>query len=431
MKTLNMKELLLFSYFYPPLGGPGIQRPVKLVKYLKDFGWEVDVITVKNIVFHSFDYSMLEENRAKNTFYVPSIDPMSILNRIFSNKKEITKKVYFKTPEKIKKIIRSSFFIDDKIGWLPFALKKAYKLCRNKKYDAVMATMGPYTSGIIAYYVSRKFKIPLIIDYRDHWTLNPFLDFFTPLHKLLSRYWEQKILHFSKMITVVSKTMKDELITVFGNFLNNKIQVIYNGFDETDFINNPNIEEGKNRVKFSYIGNFYRLRPIKYFIKALEELKYENMLPKDIEIIFVGNYYRETIDLLRNNNIRELIIIIPQVEHHNAIRYLMESDILLLFIASKEGKGTITGKLFEYLRTGKEILAMIPPDSEAASILREYNYNYISSMENINTIKLNFLKLYNNVKGNRISKKKIDMKYSRKKQTEQLVQAFKSLGLTG
>ena len=175
-----MKELLLFSYFYPPLGGPGIQRPVKLVKYLKDFGWEVDVITVKNIVFHSFDYSMLEENKAKNTFYVSSIDPMSILNRIFSNKKEITKKVYFKTPEKIKKIIRSSFFIDDKIGWLPFALKKAYKLCKNKKYDAVMATMGPYTSGIIAYYVSRKYKIPLIIDYRDHWTLNHFLDYVTP-----------------------------------------------------------------------------------------------------------------------------------------------------------------------------------------------------------------------------------------------------------
>ncbi|RLC50641.1 MAG: hypothetical protein DRI23_06670, partial [Candidatus Cloacimonadota bacterium] len=74
-----MPNLLLFAYFYPPLGGPGVQRPVKLVKYLKKFGWNTDVITVKDIVFHSYDDELAKEDMSENLFQAPSIDPMSIL----------------------------------------------------------------------------------------------------------------------------------------------------------------------------------------------------------------------------------------------------------------------------------------------------------------------------------------------------------------
>ena len=426
MKTLNMKELLLFSYFYPPLGGPGIQRPVKLVKYLKDFGWEVDVITVKNIVFHSFDYSMLEENRAKNTFYVPSIDPMSILNRIFSNKKEITKKVYFKTPEKIKKIIRSSFFIDDKIGWLPFALKKAYKLCKNKKYDAVMATMGPYTSGIIAYYVSRKFKIPLIIDYRDHWTLHPYINFITPIHKKIAEYWEYKILRFALVISTASKSIKSDLIKKYGDNIEPQLHVMHNGWDEDDFNDIKKFRRNGN-VIIRYIGNFYGHQTPKYFIKALDNLMDAGKMPRDVKFEFIGNFYKDTQSYIRNSKTSEYLTIIPQVNHKKALEYLMNSDVLLLFIGTPKGKGVFPGKLFEYIRSGKEILAMVPPDGEAASILKENNHSFICAMEDISSIKKNFLRIYEQIIDKKIKKFKYNPIYSRKLQTEHFVKRLENI----
>ena len=415
-----MKELLLFAYFYPPLGGPGIQRPVKLVKYLKDFGWEVDVITVKNIVFHSFDYSMLEENRAKNTFYVPSIDPMSILNRISSNKKEITRKVYFKTPEKIKKLIRSSFFIDDKIGWLPFALKKAYKLCKNKKYDAVMATMGPYTSGIIAYYVSRKFKIPLIIDYRDHWTLHPYINFITPIHKKIAEYWEYKILRFALVISTASKSIKSDLLKKYGDNIEPKIHVMYNGWDEIDFDDIKQFRRDGNII-IRYIGNFYGHQTPKYFIKALDDLMDAGKMPEDIKFEFIGNFYKDTQSYIRNSKISEYLTIIPQVNHKKALEYLMNSDVLLLFIGTPKGKGVFTGKLFEYIRSGKEILAMVPPDGEAAEILKDYNHTFICPMEDSSKISEMFLNLYNLIKDGKTMKRLIPEEASRKNQTKEFV----------
>ena len=151
-----MKRLLLIAYFYPPLGGPGVQRPAKLVKYLERLDVSTDVITVKDIVFHSTDNKLLKEDKAHNIIRTSSFDLMSILKKI-SNPKT-NKAVYFKTPEKYKKIIRNIFPIDDKIGWLPFVMKAGKELFKENKYDAVMATMGPYTSGIAAYKLAKKNK---------------------------------------------------------------------------------------------------------------------------------------------------------------------------------------------------------------------------------------------------------------------------------
>jgi hypothetical protein len=172
----------MFAYFYPPLGGPGVQRPVKLIKYLSRNNWKTDVVTVKDIMFHSSDDQLAAEDMAETVIRTGSLDPMSFLGKI--KKGSDRTKVYFGTPEKYKKIIRNLFPIDDKIGWLPYAKKAGRQLLKTKRYDAIMATMGPYTSGLAAYKLSRQYKIPLIIDYRDHWTMNPYIKFITPFHKI-------------------------------------------------------------------------------------------------------------------------------------------------------------------------------------------------------------------------------------------------------
>ena len=412
----NLKKILFFAYFFPPLGGPGVQRACKIVRYLKEKRWLINVISVKDIVYHSYDEEMVWECKARNVYRTSSFNLLSLIKKYHKNDINRGSKLYFKTPEKIKKIIRNSFPIDDKIGWLPFAYFQALQVSRKNKFDSVMATIGPYTSGIVGYLISKKLKIPLVIDYRDHWTLHPYLRFPTYIHKELAEFWEWKILQEAKLVTTVSKTMKKELLLKYDNNLKDKIHVIYNGWDENDF-KHINVVEKRNKVSFHYVGNFYGNQSPKYFVKALEELYKENSLPENVEIVFLGNYYIETIKILQKSNINYLIKTVPQVSHSKALEYMINSDVLLLFISSYRGKGVLTGKVFEYIRTKKEILAMIPPEGECAEILKSHNHKYICSMEDIKGIKKNFVTLNNYIRSGEIQKRKINNKFSRKHQT--------------
>ncbi len=418
-------NLLLFAYFYPPIGGPGVQRPIKLVYYLKKENYFTDVITVKDIVFHSYDYGLLKEDEADNVIRTDSWDVMSVLKKISSLKKNkrsenTPPKIYFNSSEKFKKIIRSSFFIDDKLGWLPFAFSAGKSLIKRKKYRAIIATVGPYTSSLISYFLSLKYKIPLVIDYRDHWTMNPYLTYLTKFHLKVAEFFERKILNHATMVTTVSQTMRNDLIEKFGEHLSGKIFVMYNGWDAKDFEYIKNILH-KNEIRISYIGNFYANRSVKYFVQAVEELIKEKKLPENVKFNFVGNYYKETQTQLTNPKITKYLEITPQLEHNKAIEVLMNSDALLLFIASKNGKGVLTGKIFEYLRSGKEILAMVPPDGEAAEILRKNNHKFICPMENVEKIKVQLLSLLEYLNSKKYKEREIPDEYSRENQSKQFL----------
>lgn len=414
-------RLLYFSYFYPPLGGPGVQRPCKMVYYLRKSGWEVDVISVKNIVFHSYDKGMLRECLKNSVHRVRSWDLMSFFHWLKRRRNFKEEKIYFQTPEKYKRIIRELFPIDDKIGWLPFAYKQGVKLCSKTHYDAVMATIGPYSSAIVAYLISKRCDIPLVIDYRDAWTLHPYMNFLSIFHKTLAQNWERKVLKWSCAISVNSKQLKKNLSVEFGDNLKRKIHVMYNAWDERDFPAVLPKKAKRNVIEFFYMGGFYGLQTPKYFISVLDELLSESSLPDNVRVTFVGNYFYEVTQLLKNCRARKIIDVVPQISHKQVIEKMLSADVLILFVATHKGKGVIPGKLFEYLRSQKDILAMIPPDGETAEILKYYGHTIICPMENIAYIKTNFIELCNKILNGQEEKYKIDEIYSREYQTNKFI----------
>lgn len=406
------KRLLFIAYFYPPLGGPGVQRPLKTIKYLHQLGWQVDVLTVSDIQFHSYDHELLKESKADNIYRTKSLDVMSLYKK--ANITGSQNEVYFKTPEKLKKIIRGSFPIDDKIGWYPFAYPKALELIRLKHYDAIVTTIGPYTSGLIAYNLHKKFKIPFFVDYRDHWTLHSYPQYTLNILKKHAEYYEKKILRAAHGIFVVSNLMKKKACLHFGQYLEEKTETVYNGFDEEDF----NILPQKNNDGIRYIrytGNFYGNRNVKHFIQALEELEKNKQIPDNIIFEFIGNYYSETLELLNNNNLKKYIKIIPQVIHTKAVEYMQTAALLLLFIPSKDGDDFMTGKIFEYIRARVPILAMIPENGEPAQILKKLSYQMICPMEDTTKIKQYLVEFFNSELNNDFS---LDDSYSRENQTK-------------
>lgn len=400
MNKLNKKRLLYIAYFYPPLGGPGVQRPIKTIKYLSLKGWVVDVLTVNDIQFHSYDYKLLDESKADNIYRTSSLDVMSIYKKIIKviskfktsndnpkNRKNIDK-VYFKTPEKFKKIIRGIFPIDDKIGWLPYAYLKAIDLCRRKRYDAIFATMGPYTSGLLALKIHNKLNIPFFIDYRDHWTLNAYPQYSLSLLKKKAQMYEKLLLRKSLGVSVVGSLMKDKLCQYFGQDLKNKIEVVYNGYDEDDFTFSTHLHTTDKKI-IRYVGNFYGYRTVNYFIKALCMLQKNNQLPENIIFEFVGNYYIESLNELNKQQLKQFINVIPQVNHKKAVDLIQSADALLLFIPSINSDDVIPGKIFEYMRAKKPILSMIPANGEPAMILKQAGHKYFCAMEDVDSIEKN------------------------------------------
>jgi len=398
-----MKTVLIISYFAPPLGGPGVQRIQKFIKYLPKFGWKPIVITVKNVEYIAYDYSLLDEIKDAVIYRTESLDLMRLLYLFEKLRKSKTnnKRIYNTVNNFIRNKIRDIFPIDSKIGWLPFAIKKSEEICKIRKIDAVFATIGPYTSAIVAYKIANKFNLPLIIDYRDLWRGKPDITYFSEWHKKISIKWEKRILEFSQNIIVNTEYSKQKIVKLFLNINKSKFRVLYNGWDANDFNFNKKIIK-KDKIIFTYTGGFYGERTPYYFLRSLDILCEKNLLPDNVEFRFIGNYLKNISDMFNNVKCKKNLKIIPQVSHKESIKYLLESNFLLLFIAKKNSEIVLPAKIFEYLASQKPILAMIPEKSEAAEIILKYNVGLISEIDDIKAIGKHILKLIDLDKTNRL-----------------------------
>ncbi|MDY6915421.1 MAG: glycosyltransferase family 4 protein [Candidatus Cloacimonadota bacterium] len=408
-----MKKVLIISYFFPPLGGPGVQRTQKFVKYLPEFGWQPVVLTVKKIEYVAYDESLLSEISNVPIYRTGSCDPMRLL-RIWEKLRGKTKKrVYNKVTEKTKKLWREIFPIDSKIGWLPFAIRKGTKLAKKHDFKAVYATLLPYTSALVGYKIAKKLQLPLILDYRDLWLGKPEINFFSAWHRKFSRKWETKVLQFASKVIINTHRACQRIKQLYPQIDPQKFEVLYNGYDSEDFKNQVKKEAGK--IVFTYTGGFYGERTPKYFLQALEEMQ----IPPNVVFRFVGNYFSDIKQLFANCNKKEQLQLFPQVNHMQSVQYLQKSDFLMLFIAKRDSEIVIPAKVFEYLAARRPILAMIPPQGEAAEIISKYKAGLICQIDSISEIKNNINELIHGKTDFKLDKEDYRI-YSRRYLTEKL-----------
>ncbi len=400
--TANSKSALLVSYFFPPLGGAGVQRPLKIAKYAKDSNWNVVVLTIEDIVFHSYDQSLLGEIE-NEVIRADSWDPMSLLQKLKSFRKQDLgdklDKAYFETDDFKKKLIKSLFFMDEKIGWFIPAVLKGIKQVLKQEFSAIIVTIYPPSSLLIAYTIAKLTNLPLFIDYRDHWTLSSYFDFSSSRSRQAYHNLEKFFLTHARGIITIGQVMKRELSESF-HIAEEKIAVSFNGFDEEDFIDfsqglklAPSSQvASKAIINIGYIGNMYKDRTAKYFLQALKELIASGELAgEQIRLNFMGNYYIEEQEVFKNSGLSEIINISPQQEHHLAVKEMLNQDILLLLIATKSGKNVLTGKIFEYLRANKPILALVPTHGEAEELLQKVGNPWTCPLEDVEAIKTQLL----------------------------------------
>ena len=369
-----MNKVLIITYYWPPSGGAGVQRWLKFSKYLPEFGWEPIILTVdpEYAAYPVTDFSLIDDLPPSVKVYsTPAINYFSIYkkdkSRIpaagFANIADNTLK------GKLLRFIRGNIFLPDpRRGWNKNAFKKACELIETKDIKHIITTSPPHSTQLIGLKIKKTHPgIKWIADLRDPWTDIYYYNQFYPtiISKTIDLYFEQRVLKNSDKIITVGGSLK-KLFSSKVKGIENKTEVITNGFDEDDFKGIPAIDPPRFTV--TYVGTLSDIYPVTGLITALKNLLVNG---KDFILRFVGAVSENSRRFILSDIPDTSLEFLPYSVHSEAVKFMMESTVLILIIPfHQSNKSIITGKLFEYVATGKPVLCLGPVDGDAAGIIK-------------------------------------------------------------
>ncbi len=424
-----MKKVLIITYYWPPSGGIAVQRTLKFVKYLQEFGWTPIVYTVSNGEYPELDPSLARQvPGAVVVLRRPIWEPYQ-LYKFFTGKKSKSKvnrsnlrsKDKGSITERFSFWIRGNLFIPDtRRFWIRPSIKFLRKYLQEEKVDVIISTGPPHSTHMIAMEVSRALGIPWLADFRDPWTT---MDYYrdlmlSPLADRQHHALERKVLQQANVVTVVGDFIKKE----FDEKGARRVSVISNGFDETDFITAGNVSLDKD-FTIAHTGSFFHRRNPSSLWKAIAALKAEgHPSGQQIRIKLVGRVDPSVLKSIQENGLEENLLLLAQMPYEQVIVHMKTAQVLLLPIDDFEGsKWVLTGKLYEYLAAGRPILCIGPTDGDASRVITETQAGSIFDFSDVKGIKNQLIKMYEQYSKGTLMIKGIGIeKYSRKELTRQL-----------
>lgn len=425
-----MKKVLIITYYWPPAGGAGVQRVLKFAKYLPQFGWQPIILTVENPDCPVIDETLLNDiPEACKIYKTKSLEPFEFYKKISGKKKgeKIPSDILMNDKnlsliQKFSKWVRVNLFIPDaKIGWKYYAVKEGLEIIKNEKIDLIFSTSPPQTPALIAKTLAQKTKLKWIADFRDPWMEIVHYQNLqrNSLTKFIDSRLEKSVLENATSLITIS----DDIINLFHSKVENKkINLIPNGFDETDF---KETEFAENKIfTIAYTGVLTKSRVPITFLKSLNKLIFEDKV-QNIKLVFAGKTCPEFDEEIEKNKLRNYYEQRGFLPHHESTNILQTADTLLLIIDDvPNNKGFLTGKIFEYLGTKKPIFAIGPTDGNANDILNETNSGKMVDYNDEESTYSLLKEMYNNWLNKSFNfTYKVDQ-YSRKGLTKKLAEIF-------
>jgi glycosyltransferase involved in cell wall biosynthesis len=402
-----MKKVLMIAYYFPPIGGSGMQRTVKFVKHLYSLGWSSVILTVTRKEHYEFyDNSLTRDIPSATRIYKTAcFNPYGIFN-----------------------------IPDHKIAWIATAALKGLKICKQEDINVIYSTSPPVTAHIIGYLIKKITHLPWVADFRDPLVKNC-VSYKNWFRAKIALTLERLIVYKADKIITNTDFAKRDFQKRYPIVEADRFCTITNGYDEKDFINRDISFNNRKNNKFmiSHTGEFYeKVRIPDNFLKAVNLLIREEKIPKNEVIInFVGGgeYTKsaEYTKLIGDLDLIGIVKSIDHVSHEKSITYLFESHVLLL-LAAYNGPLQVPAKVYEYIRAGVPIIALAK-EGATSELIKTMNAGIVAHPNDINEIKGTIYRLYMEYKES-ISRVKIDLavseKFDRKFLTQNLVNIFES-----
>lgn len=428
----SQKKILIITYYWPPAGGPGVQRWLKFAKYLPEFGWKPVIYTPENPSYPLLDESLIKDVPKDIEIVKTKIwEPYQLAEKLNkSNKKfkagqfDVGKNQSWKS--KLSIWVRGNFFIPDaRVFWVKPSVKFLENYLKENKIDVVVTSGPPHSLHLIGLNLKKKLPhLKWIADFRDPWTEISYYK-----HLKLTKSSDKK---HRQLESDVFKNADITLATSYTdaeNFKKNGANAvcITNGFDESDASKTAKSSDSqtlKQRFTLSYIGVLEQLRNPENLWKVLDDLVKTNAdFAENFTLKFAGKIDEKILNSIENSALKNHILNLGYLSHDKAIDEMAKSSLLLITnFPNESSKGIIPGKIFEYLATGKQIISFGPNDADVAEILNETKAGKHFSYGDSETIK-NFIlekfELWKN--GNLLENTQNIQQFSRKNLTKKLV----------
>jgi len=419
------KQVLIITYYWPPAGGPGVQRWLKFVKYLPEFGIEPIVYCPENPNYPIVDDSLLNEISDETKIIKQPINEPYRFANLLSKKdaKQISSGVIPKQKkqsfiQKLMLYVRGNFFIPDaRKLWVKPSVAYLSKYIQQHDIKTIITTGPPHSLHLIGLQLQTQLDIKWLADFRDPWTTIGYHKALKLTTKSATKHknLEAKVLRMADQIIVTSQNTKQE----FTLKTNKPISVITNGYDE-HHIQRPDKD---SKFTLAHIGSLLSERNPKQLWQALRELVDDNDDFRDaLELKLIGVVSEDVLNSMISFDLEPHINTLGYVSHEEAIKQQMASRVLLMIeIDSEDTKVIIPGKLFEYMASETPILAVGPNSSDVEHILKATNtghYFYYNDKERIKSQILLYFEAY---KSNRLAVNAIGLEqYSRRSLTKRL-----------
>ena len=417
------KNVLFIAYFFPPLGGSGVQRSLKFVKYLPEFDYKPIVATVKNGHNYTYDFNMLSEIPEEAKVYRSNSGEKLWLRNIIEKtnstlrkikKIKINKNEEITTyeskdgiesnsegiKERIFKYLECNYYVPDtKIRWYNHAIKNISNvILKENNIDVIFSTSYPYTDHLIALAIKEKTSLPWVADFRDPWIGNKLMmSKFSDDRVKKEEKLERKVVENADIVINAAEQVTNMYKKRYPEY-KDKFITITNGFDKKDV---PEKISCKNdKFNMSYTGLLVEDEKPETLITLLEEMCNENIeFKNDLVLKFTGTISPGVQKMLKETKIYDNIIINDYVEHDKAVRIMQEASInVLLLPDDDEGKWIYSGKIFDYILAQRPILGIVHKEGVAAELINSNNIGLGCGHDEKEKAKEYILKIYKKFK---------------------------------
>lgn len=427
-----MEKVLIITYYWPPSGGPGVQRWLKFARYLPEWGYEPVVVTVdpQQATYPLTDNEIEQELPEHiQVYHTPTREPYALYKKFFG-KKQVPYSGFANEENnglksKISRFIRGNLFIPDaRKGWNPYAIAQASKLIKEHNIRLVVTTSPPHSTQLAGLELKKRFPhIRWVADLRDPWT-----DIFyyklmlhLPAAKRKDLKLEKLVLNTADVVVTVSEPIKELFTGKMQSHPKLLPVVIPNGFDEEDF-SEETVKQDNPFFTITYTGTITEEYNLSGFIHALKETELPDR--RKLRLHFVGSICHRWKNELTRHFGKELLFT-NHVNHVKAIEFMRQSDVLLLVIPQiTHNEGILTGKLFEYMASQRPILGIGPVHGDASKILKETESGIMFEYQDTASIKLYLHNITHHIQNHNPKIQAIN-KYSRKTLTQKLANLLK------